>query len=141
MKKNINVIQIKGVRGILMAGLIVSCLGAGFIVFPGWVIMHLWNFLNEYSTSIPNIGLIQGILLWAIIAVSYLIFRKEKVVVCTKTPQYLNEEELKAIFADMKKQSIEDPILNAMMKARDAELKYKEQQILEKKDSESSVNT
>ena len=36
----------------------------------------------------------------------------------------LSEEELKAVFADIKKQSIEDPILHAMMKAREAELKY-----------------
>ena len=57
-----------------------------------------------------------------------------------KTPQALNEEELKSVFADMKKQSLEDPILQAMMKAREAELKYKAQQELEQKEDENSVN-
>ena len=141
MKKNFNIIQIKGVRGILIAGFVVTCLAAGFVVFPGWVGMNLWNLTAQYNTSIPNIGLIQGILLWAIIATTYFIFRKEKVVVCMKSPQGLSEEELKAVFADMKKQSLEDPILQAMMKAREAELKYKEQQELEKKDIENSVST
>ena len=143
MKKNINVIQIKGIRGILMAGLIVSCLGAGFIVFPGWVIMHLWNYLSEFSFTIPSIGLIQGILLWAILVVSYMIFRKEKVVICTRAPRGLSEEELKAVFADMKRQSLEDPILQAMMKAKEAELKYKEQKDVEitTEQAESADNT
>ena len=130
MKKNLNVIQIKGVRGLVLAGFVICCLGAGFIVFPGWVGMHLWNYLATSFNILPIIGLIQGILLWGILAVSYFIFRKEKVVVCMKTPQGLTEEELKAVFADMKKQSLEDPILQAMMKAREAELKYKAQQEL-----------
>ena len=73
-----------------------------------------------------------------ILAVSYFIFRKEKVVVCMKTPQALSEEELKTVFADIKKQSLEDPILHAMMKAREAELKYKAQQELEKKEVEQT---
>ena len=109
----------------LLAGFVLSCLSAGFIVFPGWVGMHLWNYLATSFNVLPMIGLIQGILLWGILAVSYFIFRKEKVVVCMKTPQGLTDEELKAVFADMKKQSLEEPILQAMLKAREAELKYK----------------
>ena len=48
-----------------------------------------------------------------------------------KSPQGLSEEELKAVFADVKRQSLEDPILQAMLKAREAELKYKEQKDVE----------
>ena len=142
MKKNLNVIQIKGVRGLILAGFVLCCLGAGFIVFPGWVGMHLWNYLATCSNALPTIGLLQGILLWGILAVSYFIFRKEKVVVCMKTPQGLTEDELKAVFADMKKQSLEEPILQAMMKAREAELKYKAQQDLKPVDeNEQQANT
>jgi len=67
-------------------------------------------------------------LLWGIILAAYFVFRKERVVVCMKSPQGLSEEELKAVFADIKKQSLEDPILQAMLKAREAELKYKAQE-------------
>gem|GEM_PF-4782601 len=45
--------------------------------------------------------------------------------VCFKTPKGLSEDELKEVFADLKKQSQEDPILQAMLKAREAELKVK----------------
>ena len=120
-----------------MAAGVVSCLAAGFIVFPGWVGMNIWNFIAAQVSNFPTIGLVQGILLWGIIATTYMIFRKEKLIVCMKAPQGLSDEELKEVFADMKKQSLEDPILQAMMKAREAELKYKAQQELENKDSET----
>ena len=140
MKKNLNVIQIKGVKGLMIAGLVVCCLIAGFIAFPGLIGMHIWNYIASYIIAMPQIGLFQGILLWAIILTSYFIFRKEKVVVCLKSSQSLSEEELKTVFADIKKQSIEDPILQAMMKAREAELKYKIQQNLEIKESDNNQN-
>ena len=123
MKKSLNVIQIRGIKGLFIAGMVVCCLFAGFIVFPGWVWMQLWNMVSSYITNIPQIGLIQGILLWGIIIAAYFTFRKEKIVVCVRSPKGLSEDELKAVFADIKKQSIDDPVLQAMMKAREAELK------------------
>ncbi len=134
MKKNLNIIKINGLRGLLFAGMVVTCLAAGFIAFPGYVAMHLWNYITA-SFVIPQIGLFQGVLLWGIIVASYFIFRKNKVVVCIKTPQGLSEEELKEVFADMKKQSQEDPILKAMLKAREAELKIQKQ---DEQESQSS---
>ncbi|MBE7711457.1 MAG: hypothetical protein E7Z92_04880 [Cyanobacteria bacterium SIG31] len=126
--KKMNVIQIKGIKGLIIAGFVVCCLAAGFIVFPGWLSMLTWNYIVSYTPSIPTIGLFQGLLLWGIILAAYFVFRKERVVVCMKSPQGLSEEELKAVFADIKKQSLEDPILQAMLKAREAELKYKAQE-------------
>ena len=115
MRNNLNVIQIRGIRGLIIAGLVVCCLAAGFIVFPGWVGMHLWNIAASYIENLPAIGLIQGVLLWGIIIASYFTFKKDRVVICFKSPKGLNEDELKAVFADIKKQSIEDPILQAML--------------------------
>ena len=126
MKKNINVIQIRGIKGLILAGMVVCCLCAGFIAFPGLVAMGVWNFVAGYIPEIPSIGIIQGVLLWGIIVASYLVFRKEKLVVCMKTPQGLSDEELKSVFADIKKQAQDDKIIQAMMKAREAELKIKE---------------
>ena len=137
MKKNFNVIQIKGTRGIIMAMFIVSCLFAGFVVFPGWICMNVWTYFVNFEINCPTIGLFQGVLLWGIIVATYFIFRKERVVVCVKSPQGLDEEELKAVFADIKKQSQEDPVLKAMIKAREAELKIKSFET-EQKESESS---
>ena len=138
MKKKLNVIQIKGTRGLILAAFVVCCLAAGFIVFPGWVCMLLWNKFALYTETVPNIGLVQGVLLWGILAVSYFVFRKEKVVVCVKSSEGLSEDELKNVFSDMKKHSLDDPILRAMLKAREAELKYKAQQDIEAKNIEEA---
>ncbi len=126
MKRNINVIQIKGFRGIIMAIFIVCCLAAGFIAFPGWTAMHIWNYAASYSLQVPSIGVFQGILLWGILVASYFTFRKDKFVVCMRTPEGLNEEELKAVFADVKKQADKDKIIQSMLKARETELKLKD---------------
>ena len=128
MKKNLNVIQIKGVKGLIMLVMVGCCLVAGFIVFPGWVAMNIWNVLASLVNNAPSIGIIQGVLLWGIIVASYFTFRKERVVVCMKTPQGLNEEELKAVFADIKKQTQDDKIIQAMFKARETELKLNEKE-------------
>jgi len=103
--------------------------------------MYLWNYLASYLIAIPQIGLFQGILLWAIILTSYFLLRKDRVIVCMKSTQGLSEEELKTVFADIKRQSMEDPILQSMLKAKEAELKYKIQQNLEIKDAESNQNS
>lgn len=134
MKKNLNIIQIRGIKGLVIAGMIISCLIAGFIGFPGLVAMHIWNITANYIENMPSIGLLQGILLWGIILASYFTFRKERLVVCMKSPQGLNDEELKSVFADLKKQAQDDKIIQAMMKARDAELKVKEEESNSKSD-------
>ena len=140
MKKNINVIQIKGIKGIIIAAFVVTCLAAGFIAFPGIVCTKLWNLVSAQIDSLPAIGILQGVLLWAILVVSYFVFRKDKVVVCLKSPQGLSEEELKSVFADLKKQSQEDPILQAMLKARESELKIKSTEIPQN-ETESTTQT
>ena len=75
----------------------------------------------------PKIGIMQGVLLWGILAASYYTFRKDKHFVYMKAPMMegLSEEELKKVFADIKEQAKDDPILQSMIKAREAELKIK----------------
>lgn len=125
MKHNMNIIEIRGIRGMIITGAAICCLAVGFIGFPGWVLMHAWNFGASYALSIPSIGIIQGILLWGIIIASYLAFKKDKFIVCVKTPQGLSEDELKSVFADLKESTKQDIVLQSMLKAREAELKYK----------------
>lgn len=125
MKKNLNVIQINGIRGIICACFIVICLLAGFVAFPGIVTMKIWNFIAVNIEQIPMIGVIQGILLWGIIAASYFTFRKNKLVVCMRATDGLNEDELKAVFETIKKQAQNDTFIQSMIKAREAELKIR----------------
>ena len=125
MKRNFNVIQIKGFMGIVYLAFIVVCLAAGFGWFPGWVCMKLWNLASSHIINLPSIGIFQGMLLWAIIAASYFTFRKDKLVVFMNASDGLSEEELKSVFADMKKNLKNDMILQDMINARRTELKIK----------------
>ena len=125
MKKNLNVIQIKGIKGLFYIAFIGCCLVAGFGWFPGWACMKLWNLAASHFMQMPTIGIIQGILLWGIIAASYFTFRKEKLVVCMKAEDGLSEEELKSVFADMKKNAQNDTIIKSMLKAHEAELRIR----------------
>lgn len=123
MKHNMNVIEIRGIRGMIITGCALCCLAVGFIGFPGWVLMHIWNYLASFGLSIPSLGIIQGILLWGIIVASYFTFRKNPLIVCVKTPRGLSEDELKSVFADLKESTKQDIILQSMLKARETELK------------------
>ncbi len=56
MKKNLNIIKINGLRGLIIAIMVVCCLATGFIAFPGYVAMHIWNFSAPFF-NLPQIGL------------------------------------------------------------------------------------
>ena len=137
MKHNMNVIEIRGIRGLIITGGIICCLAVGFIGFPGWVFMHIWNYFASYSLDVPAIGINQGMILWGIIIASYIVFRKDKFIVCLKSPKGLSEEELKSVFADLKESTKEDIVLKTMLKAREAELKYKAEQEKETEEKET----
>ena len=64
-------------------------------------------------------------LLWGIVAASYFIFRKEKLVVCMKAEDGLNEEELREVFTDLKKHAQNDTIIKSMLKAHEAEFRIR----------------
>ena len=125
MKKNAKIIQINGFRGILTALFIVTCLAAGFIAFPGFVAMNIWNHFAE--NSFPQINLFQGVLLWAIIALTYFIASRQRVAVSFATPKELNEEELNVLMERVRMQS-QARMLNKMILKDIEELKKQETQ-------------
>ena len=92
------VIQINGIRGILTALFIGVCLFAGFVIFPGNVLMTLWNnYLHELA-GFPVLNLFQGILLWGIVFVSYSILTKGGFAVSFKSSSMgLSDKELSNI--------------------------------------------
>ena len=103
MRRNARIIQINGFRGLLTALFIITCLAAGFIAFPGFVAMNIWNYFA--GSNVPQINLYQGILLWAIIFLTYFIATKQRVAVSFASPRELNEEELKTLMERVKMQS------------------------------------
>lgn len=92
------VLKIEGVRGILTAIFVIVCLFAGFVIFPGFVAMSLWDKVFAVAFGFPIINLLQGILLWGIIFISYiLIFNGGFALSFVKFPQELNDAEFNMI--------------------------------------------
>ena len=128
MKRNAKIIQISGLKGILMTIFIVTCLAAGFVVFPGFVAMNIWNhFSDSYVLNIY-----QGVLLWVIIALVCFIANKQSFSVSIETPKELNEEEMNLLMQRIKMQS-QAKIINEIIK--------EEKELLDKKEkTEDTIN-
>jgi len=136
MKRKAHVIQITGLRGILMAVFVVSCLIAGFVGFPSFVAMYAWNYAANFIT-IPTIGIVQGLMLWSIIAITgFIINDRKKYLVAFSPKSQLNDDEMKKIMERIKMQT-NAQMINSMilkdMKAMEEEIKKEEIN----KDSES----
>ena len=99
MKKRARIIQINGFKGLIITLFIVTCLAAGFIAFPGFVAMNIWNSVS----NLPMINLYQGVLLWMIVVISVYIMSKRRIVISFGAPPELNEEELKTVMERIKK--------------------------------------
>ncbi len=102
MNKNFKVITINGIRGVLAAIFIVLGLIAGFIISPGWVCMHLWNHIFEDSNTIALMNIYQGIMLWAIIALSLYALNNKKALIGFGSYQGLSPEQIKDLMARAK---------------------------------------
>ena len=114
-KRNDKIIQITGIRGLLMVCFIVACLVAGFIVFPGYVAMHIWNYIVSFTYVVPAINIYQGVLLWGIFAIiGFIINDKKRFLVAYKNPAQLSEEEMKKLMERVKLQS-QARMLNSMI--------------------------
>ncbi len=112
------IVQINGFRGIVMAGFIITCLFAGFVIFPGYVGMTLWNKYLVNLLSFPALNLFQGTLLWGMVAVSYYIITNGRMPVSFDTPESLSDAELSMI---MKKAKINSEMrkINQIIKNSD----------------------
>lgn len=91
------IFQINGFRGLIATALIICCLFAGFVLFPGVVAAHLWNKYFVNLLSFPVIDTFQGVLLWLITAISYYIISNGKLPVSFETPENLSDAELNMI--------------------------------------------
>lgn len=112
MKKNFKVITINGVRGIFAAIFVVLGLIAGFIISPGWVCMQLWNYGFENSNVVATMNLYQGIILWAIIALSLYALNNKRSLIGFGAYQGLSPEQIKDIMNRAKES--EDKILKQL---------------------------
>ena len=78
MNKRIKVIEIRGFRGALTVAYMVFCLAGGFLFFPAWVIMSLWNLFSTYVYSLPHMSLIHGFMMYVLFVLLYFATNSDK---------------------------------------------------------------
>ncbi len=100
--KKVKMIEIRGISGLLKLGFIGVCLVAGFGVFPGFALMLLWNSFIAANTPIPSIGILQGLLLYGISVVIYLLHNRPKFSISCGAFKDLSDEELDRIITKAK---------------------------------------
>lgn len=100
MNKRFNIIKINGFKGLVFAFFCIGCLAAGFLIFPGWVCMHIWNYFAGFFTQAPLMSLVHGVLLWCIIALSVYALNKGDIAISFGSASAVspNEERLREIF-------------------------------------------
>lgn len=97
MNKNFKVITINGVRGIFAAIFVVLGLIAGFIISPGWACMQVWNKVFQDSVSLSTMNLFQGIMLWAIIALTLYALNNKRALIGFGSYPTLSPDQIKDI--------------------------------------------
>ena len=144
MNKNFKVITINGIRGVLAAIFIVLGLIAGFIISPGWVCMHLWNHIFEDSNTVALMNIYQGIMLWAIIALSLYALNNKKALIGFGSYQGLSPEQIKDLMARAKQSEakmmndIEAINKEIKMELEKKIISEKEQEIIKTEEKEES---
>lgn len=118
MKRNLRVLQINGIRGLFFALFVLSCLIAGFVAFPAFLIMNAWNYVSNTTLVIPPVNFCEGLLLWAIIAFSAFLFTKKKFIVLFNAKQELTDDEVMEVVSKIKSQAMSSKILNDMNVAK-----------------------
>ena len=121
-KKGPKVIQIAGIRGILFACFVVVCLCAGFIVFPGRIAQELWNYVGSNYIALPAISLWQGILLWAMIALSIYLLNDRKFAISFQQPSELSDEEMRFLMERIKMQKQAQKLNAMILKSNDIKI-------------------
>lgn len=99
------IVQIDGFKGLITALFICAGLFAGFVLSPGYLAMHLWNKYLVNLLMFPQLNLLQGVLLWAIVAISYCILCKKGFAVSFKNSPDLSDAELDSIIQQAKSNS------------------------------------
>ena len=96
------IIQIDGVKGLITAIFVCACAFAGFVISPGFVAMSLWNKYLAETYMFPTLSIFQGVLLWGIVVITYLIVSKNGFALSFKNTPELSEEELNSIIKSAK---------------------------------------
>ena len=104
MNKHGRIIEIRGFRGLLTAIFIFCCLVTGFTVFPGFLAMTAWNFITPYITDMPQMTLLHGVMLWAIVFLIWFAFNGKMPSLHFGCDAAMNDEEIREFVEKIKQE-------------------------------------
>ena len=100
MNKKFNVIKLSGFKGLLLILFLGACLLTGFLVFPGWICMQIWNYASSFITDAPVMQLTHGVILWCIIALSFYALNKGNLSISLNSVHSPSEERIRKILSE-----------------------------------------
>lgn len=106
MNKGPRIIEITGVKGVIIGLFMAVCLSVGFIVFPAKVAQFCWNYLSTIWSIMPRINLLQGALLWAIVAIGIYLLSNRKLSISLSQPMELSEDEIQGLLNKIRAQKL-----------------------------------
>lgn len=112
MKNRYTVIQINGLRGLLLILFLAGCAVSGFIFFPAWCCMKIWNALTGYVSGMPLMEIKHGIMLWLIIALSSYASLSNKLKFGMVSKSEFVDNALNPLKNDVKPEAADAPVVN-----------------------------
>lgn len=107
MNKHGRIIEIRGLKGLLTAIFIICCLITGFTVFPGFIAMNIWNLIAPYITDMPQMTLLHGVMLWAILFLIWFAFKGKMPSLHFGCQSAMNDEEIREFVERIQKEQEE----------------------------------
>ena len=100
MKRNIKVVEINGLRGLFIIVFAIICAGAGFILFPAWLLMSVWNWFATYIYQLPHMHILHGFMLYLALVLFYIATGSHKNCVNISSAN-LNKSHIAAMMKDI----------------------------------------
>src|SRR5574344_1192418 len=101
-----DIVKTYGFHWVILELFVVVCLVAGFVIFPAIVLIWTWNHIVIALKILHTINILQGILLWGIIAITLYITTKEKFKLSYEKGKKISREEVKQIIKDARSHGI-----------------------------------
>lgn len=98
MNKHFKVVQLHGLTGLLLVGIIATGVVCGFVLFPIWIIMVGWNEIAGSMLKMPLINYYQAFLLWICLALCSFLILRDSVSIKVESGEGLENEEFSEFF-------------------------------------------
>lgn len=101
MNKNFKVVELSGLSGLLILVFVLTSLFCGFILFPIWILMTLWNYIVGNMMHGAVINYFQSALLWIAIILSFYLLTQYSVSIKIQQEEFSENTDIKEIIGEI----------------------------------------